>query len=92
MIHELWIFIFITNIIILASKKKFSNSDIMYVKNLKDTKIASDLESFHTVGSSKRDLVHETLFWNGETRGGRSKRLNLEEISFVDNPFLNFRI
>ena len=29
---------------------KFSNSDIMYIKNFKDTKIASDLENFHTVG------------------------------------------
>ena len=38
-----------TKIIILAYKKKFSNSDIMYVKNLKDTKIASDLENVHTV-------------------------------------------
>ena len=30
-------------------KNNFSNFDIMYVKNLKDTKIASDLEIFHTV-------------------------------------------
>ena len=27
----------------------FPNSDVMFVKNLKDTKTASDLENFHTV-------------------------------------------
>ena len=38
-----------TKIIILAYEKKISNSDIIYIKNLKDTKIASDLKNFHTV-------------------------------------------
>ena len=33
-------------------KNKFSNSDFMDVKNLKDTKLASDLENFHTVRMS----------------------------------------
>ena len=39
-----------TKINIVAYKNNFSNFDIMYVKNFKDTKIASDLENFHTMG------------------------------------------
>jgi len=38
-------------------------------------------------GPSKGDWVHKPQQWNEETKGGRgSKKLDLEETSFMDEP------
>ena len=42
-------------------KNKFSNHDAMFVKNLKDTKIASDLDIFHTVLDVGLKICQEQL-------------------------------